>query len=132
MATRPALFRAPGAPATRREANREFDRRRGSARDRLYDAAWDRASLDRRRSNPLCEYCEVGAFGPVRVSPAELTDHLYPHHGNPGLFWHRELWVSACADCHNGPKQALERRGLPALNALALQLGRPLLCQPVG
>lgn len=129
MPTRPQVFR-PGPARTRVERNREADARRGSAASRGYTRAWAKASKGRLRSHPLCEYCEVGAFdGRSRVVAASLTDHLYPHGGDTVLFWLNELWVSACADCHNGPKQAAERQGRAALDALARKLSRPLLCE---
>lgn len=92
---------------------------------RGYDAAWDRASREFLRANPFCQYCEAGAFGEVRTSAAELTDHLYPHKGDRALFWTREWWVACCAPCHNGPKQAEERQGPRALARLATLLSRP-------
>ena len=110
---------------SRREANREYDARRGSARDRGYDAGWDRASRLHRQEHPFCEYCEVGAFAQARTSAATCTDHLYPHRGDRELFWKREWWVASCDDCHAGPKQAAEARGSAALDRLARRLGRP-------
>lgn len=103
------------------------DQRRGSARERGYDTRWAKASAGRLKRHPVCEYCEAGAFGPACVSAAELTDHLYPHRGDRDLFWRADLWVSACASCHNGPKQTAERRGRAALDQLARLLGRPTL-----
>lgn len=125
----PGTFRPPNAP-TRQERNREADERRGSARQRGYGRPWDKASAGRLRSHPFCEYCEAGAFGQEPCdTPADLTDHLYPHKGDTVVFWLKALWVSCCADCHNGPKQALEHRGEPALDALARRLGRPTLAE---
>lgn len=120
MATRPATFRPRAAPTAR-----EVDKARGSARSRGYDHRWDKASAAFRTVHPLCQYCEAGAFGPVRVSAAEVTDHLYPHRRFAGVMWLDTWWVAACTDCHSGPKQAVEARGLPALHALARRLGRP-------
>lgn len=100
---------------------------RGSARERGYTRSWDKASADHRAEHPLCGYCAAGAFGPRRDAPASCVDHLYPHRRFPGVFWVRLYWVSSCADCHAGPKQALERRGRAALDALARHLGLPPL-----
>ncbi|WP_337186593.1 hypothetical protein [Phenylobacterium sp.] len=124
MPVMPPLHRAK-SQRSRREANRSYDARRGSARARGYSATWDRASADHRREFPFCQYCEVGAFGSVRVAEVACVDHLYPHQGDDDLFWRREWWVSACTDCHAGPKQAAERRGASTLDALADRLGRP-------
>lgn len=123
MAVMPPLHR-PRGQRTRREANRSHDQRRGSARDRGYDAEWDREARAYRAEHPFCEYCEAGAFGPVRTEAAACVDHLYPHQGDRVLFWARGWWVSACEACHAGPKQAAERKGAPALHRLADLLGR--------
>lgn len=129
MPTRPKVYR-PRPSRSKVERNREADQRRGSAHARGYDSRWQKASRGHRRAHPLCAYCEAGAWGdPPRVKAAELTDHLYPHGGDRALFWKSELWVSCCGDCHSGPKQAAERRGLAALDNLARLLGRPLLCE---
>ena len=122
MPVMPPTYR-PRGQRTRTEARREFDQRRGSARDRGYDARWDKASASDRRRHPLCAYCELEG----RTTPASLTDHLSPHRAYPGVFWLKHWWVSACAPCHNTMKQQAERTGKPALDALALSLGRPIL-----
>ena len=131
MPSRPAKFQPPHA-RSRVEANREADARRGSARQRGYDRVWECASANYRREHPLCEYCLAGAFGhePGDVTPAELVDHLYPHRGDMGLFWDERLWVASCKADHDGPKQAAERQGRAALDALARLLGRPTLPTP--
>jgi 5-methylcytosine-specific restriction protein A len=123
MPEMPPLFGSRG----RREANRQSDRARGTAHARGYDARWAKASDLHRKQHPFCQYCEAGAFGPARVSAADCTDHLYPHRGDPLLFWRAEWWVSACNDCHNGPKQVAEHAGRVALDRLARLLGRPTL-----
>lgn len=122
MPSMPPTFR-PAGNLSRRDANRMSDKRRGSARERGYDGAWDKASAGHRRSHPLCRYCELVD----EVKAADLTDHLYPHRGDRVLFWNRTYWVSACDDCHNGFKQRIERKGRAALDALAVRLGLPPL-----
>lgn len=128
LPTRPRIFR-PRPQQPRQVREREADQRRGSARSRGYDSRWDKASASHRREHPLCAYCEAGVFGPARVKPADLTDHLYPHRQFEGVFWLKALWVSCCHECHSGPKQALERQGRAALDRLARQLGRPALAE---
>lgn len=118
MASRPRLFRATAQP-TRQQQNREADQRRGSARQRGYTTAWDKASAGHVRNNPLCRYC--GLAGQVR--PAELTDHLYPHRGDQDVFWNKRYWIASCTECHSGFKQRVERRGRAAIDALAIRLG---------
>lgn len=132
MPMMPGSHRPPGARA-RVEANREHDQRRGSAASRGYTGAWAKAADGHRRRHPLCRYCELAAFGGrPRVSPAELVDHLYPHKGDRAVFWLRALWVSCCKACHDGPKQAAERRGQAALDALARAIGLPTLAAARG
>lgn len=118
MPDMPPTFRRSGAGA-----RQDYERERRTARERGYDAKWDRESGQYRREHPLCEYCELEG----RVSAAELVDHLYPHRGDRWLFWLKLLWVSCCARCHNGMKKQAEMSGRAALDALARRLGRPLL-----
>lgn len=118
MPVMPPTF-SPLGQRTKRERDREHDERRGSARKRGYSAAWDKAAKGHLRNSPLCRYCDLRGL----TNPATAVDHLYPHQSDTGLFWNRRLWVSTCDACHSGFKQALERRGKPALDALAVQLG---------
>lgn len=127
MPTMPPTFR-PRGRAPRQQQNREADARRGSARERGYTRAWDKASKGHLRSHPLCRYCEVGVFAAPRVTAATLTDHLYPHRRFEGVFWLRALWVSSCGDCHNA-KQTVEHQGLAALDALARRIASPTLAE---
>lgn len=122
MANMPRRFRPPGQP-DRRAQNREADHRRGSARERGYTSAWDRASVGHLKASPLCLYCALAD----EVEPAALTDHLYPHRGDQGVFWNRTYWVSCCKPCHDGFKQRVERQGRFALDDLAARLGLPPL-----
>lgn len=112
----------PFSKAAQQRTDREFERKRGSARERGYSSAWDKAAKGHLRNCPLCRYCELHD----RVTAAVLVDHLYPHEGDMVLFWRREWWVSSCDDCHNGFKQRLERQGKYALDGLARDLGLPV------
>src|SRR5579872_3478511 len=89
-----------------------------SARQRGYDARWDRESRAWRRYNPLCLYCLAGAFGQARTSAATRVDHLYPQRRFPGVFWLTDYWVSSCDEC-DAAKQALEHGTKAGLDALA-------------
>jgi 5-methylcytosine-specific restriction endonuclease McrA len=105
------------------EESRTPEQRRGSARARGYTAEWDREAKAHLRANPLCLYCQVGAFGePQRVSAATLVDHIEPHRGDKELFWRRSNWASCCKPCHDGPKQAVEHRGPAAIAAFVIRL----------
>lgn len=121
----PPTFR-PAGNLSRQETNRQADRRRGSARERGYDAAWDKASAGHLRHHPLCRYCDLVE----EVKAADLTDHFYPHRGDRVLFWNKTYWVSSCSDCHNGFKQRVERKGRAALDDLAIRLGLQPLPPP--
>ncbi len=122
MTMRPKTFRARPVETRQQQAKRH-DERRGSARERGYTGAWDKARAGYLRSHPLCAYCELDGV----VTPATLVDHLYPHRTFEGVFWVKEWWVASCRACHDGPKQAAERAGRLAIDALARRLGRPLL-----
>ncbi|WP_323034117.1 HNH endonuclease [Pararhodobacter sp.] len=121
MASKPKLFR-PGHARDRTEQNREYDARRGSARSRGYTSAWDKAARAYLAAHPLCAYCGLVD----QVAAAECVDHLYPQRVYPETFWRSEWWVPSCHACHNGYKQGVERKGLAALDALAVRLGRPV------
>jgi 5-methylcytosine-specific restriction enzyme A len=125
MPSMPPTFR-PAGNLSRQEANKTYDARRGSSRERGYNAAWDRASRGHRARHPLCAYCALVD----EVKASDLTDHLYPHRGDQTLFWNKTYWVSACHDCHNGFKQRVERKGRAALDDLAIRLGLTPLPHP--
>lgn len=122
MPVMPPMIRPKGAPS-REEVQRDYDKRRGSARHRGYDARWDGASRRFRREHPLCAYCEIE--GKVRAS--EVVDHLYPQRVYRRVFWLKKWWVASCRLCHDGMKAKLEGRGKAAIDALALRLGREVL-----
>ncbi len=85
----------PRGGRMKREARRDYDRDRGSAADRGYDARWQRAAKAYLAASPLCRYCEAGAWGDEpRITPATLVDHFHPHRGDMDLFWSREWWVA--------------------------------------
>lgn len=106
------------------EVKREADQRRGSARERGYTTAWDKAAKGHLRNDPLCVYHRLGVWGdPPAVVAADMVDHLYPHNMDQAVFWDRKRWVSCCTPCHNGPKQRTERQGRAALDRLAALLG---------
>lgn len=122
MPIMPPTFRPP-TQRTKLERARESDSRRGSARERGYTTAWDKAARGHLRSHPLCRYCELGG----QTVKADLVDHLYPHKGEQWLFWFKPFWIACCEPCHNRFKQRIERAGLIALDTLAEQLGLPSL-----
>jgi hypothetical protein len=80
--------------------------RRGTARERGYSRAWEKASRAHLRAHPLCRGCL--AMGQRRA--AVLTDHVIPHRGDMVRFWDSAWWQSSCAWHHDVVKQILERR----------------------
>lgn len=70
---------------------------RQSARERGYDAAWDRYSRRYRQQHPLCVSCVSGGH----ASPSEVVDHITPHRGDETLFWDPENHQALCSACHN-------------------------------
>lgn len=121
MPVMPPTFR-PSGQRPKAERERENDARRGSARERGYSAAWDKAAKGFLRDHPLCLPHQVDGL----VCEAQLVDHHYPHQTYGG-FWDKARWVPCCRVYHDGEKQALERQGLAALHAQADRLGIPRL-----
>jgi len=88
-----------------RARNREYDQRRGSARERGYNSRWDKARKTYLMRNPLCVTCQREG----RVTPARVVDHIIPHKGDTSLFWDTSNWQSLCETHHNRDKQREER-----------------------
>jgi hypothetical protein len=107
MPSLPPTHRPPGA-LSRRDANRQFDERRGSAASRGYNEAWVRASRGHKAKHPLCRGCE--AVG--RTTAVYVTDHVVPGTSGTAEFWNSARWQSACKWHHDVVKQRLERMWL--------------------
>lgn len=88
---------------------------RGSARQRGYDAQWDKAARIYKRQFPLCCGCKAAG----RIEPATVVDHIVPHKGNADLFWDSGNWQPSCDWHHNVVKAALERQWLDGAIAAA-------------
>jgi 5-methylcytosine-specific restriction protein A len=71
-------------PEHQQAATRAHDERRGSAASRGYDAVWRRLREHFLRRHPLCE-CEDCAGGDLRVTLAEVVDHVIPVAERPDL-----------------------------------------------
>jgi 5-methylcytosine-specific restriction protein A len=90
-----------------KEVRRRYDEQRPNFRERGYSSAWDKASKSFRRRNPLCAEC----LKEGRTTPAQVTDHIKPHKGDPELFWDEEInWQSLCKS-HHDRKTAREDGG---------------------
>lgn len=83
------------------------DQRRGTARQRGYDARWEKAARAFKVRYPLCGM-RPGGRAPVMsqcheqgmVTPAYQVDHVEPHRQDQRLFWDMEgNWQSLCQSC---------------------------------
>lgn len=79
------------------QIQQEQDARRGSARQRGYTSAWERARAAYLRQHPLCRMHEQ--LG--QCVPATVVDHVVPHRGDRALFWDAANWQSLCRTCHD-------------------------------
>jgi 5-methylcytosine-specific restriction protein A len=102
---KPQSFRVRGQ-GTVGSVNADYDRRRGSARQRGYDARWDRLAAIEKRCHPLC----VGCLAIGRTAATEVIDHIMPHKGDRVLFWAPDNRQAACTWHHSVVKQVLEAR----------------------
>jgi 5-methylcytosine-specific restriction enzyme A len=69
-------------------------------------ARWQRLRAYQMREHPLCAYClETG-----KVVPAEVVDHVEPHHGDRTKFFTGAL-QSLCKRCHDSAKRFVELHG---------------------
>lgn len=76
---------------------RASDQRRGTAHERGYSAAWQRARAAYLLKHPLCVKHE--ARGEVVL--ASVVDHIIPHRGDWTLFWDSSNWQALCKRCHD-------------------------------
>lgn len=95
----------PAGWRPRQEVKAEADARRGSARERGYTTAWDKAARGFLARHPLCLGC--AAIG--RTEAATLVDHTIPHRGDQALFWDADNRQPSCRWHHDVIKQILER-----------------------
>jgi 5-methylcytosine-specific restriction protein A len=85
---------------------KEADARRGTAHERGYSAAWQRARAGYLRNHPLCVRCEERGD----TVAASVVDHKIPHRGDKALFWDHANWQPLCKPCHD-TKTATEDGG---------------------
>ena len=90
----------PNCPSSKKK----HDKFRGSARQRGYNARWEKCRKSFLARHPLCEYCP----GDFRRA-STIVDHFVPHKGDVQIFWMKELWRGCCRDCHDA-KTAFERK----------------------
>lgn len=87
------------------ERDRAHDRRRGSFRERGYDARWDKARAAYLRQHPLCVMCRRAG----QLVAATVVDHIVPHRRDQRLFWDESNWQALCKRHHDRDKQRIER-----------------------
>lgn len=88
---------------------------RGSARERGYTKAWERARLGYLSIYPLCAHCAP------RPVPATVLDHIVAHRGNMSLFWTAANWQGLCAS-HHGQKSRRENGLTPCAHAMRVRV----------
>lgn len=81
----------------KRLEKRALDERRGTAAERGYSAAWQKARAGFLVKHPLCRTHEQQG----RVEAATVVDHIVPHKGDKDLFWRRTNWQPLCKSCHD-------------------------------
>ncbi|MGE0714092.1 MAG: hypothetical protein AB7P02_01510 [Alphaproteobacteria bacterium] len=72
-----------------------YNRARGSARRRGYNAQWDRARAE-FLADPRNKFCICGC-GKI----ADTIDHHPPHKGDIAAFWDRSRWRPMTWSCHS-------------------------------
>lgn len=89
----------PGCPNSTRDRycpvhaklhRQEYDRRRGSAYSRGYDAKWNKRRLAFLKTHPICEYCGK--------RKSTCVDHIIPLPDGPD---DESNWKASCASCHS-------------------------------
>lgn len=99
----------PIGQRTRREANREHDKRRSASQPWR---AWYKTTQWRAlrlatftRDLYTCRMC-------AKVTASPVCDHVTPHKGDPDLFFDAANLQTLCAKCHDSAKQSQERTGV--------------------
>ena len=96
----------PNGHQTEQERKAMFDRRRGTAAQRGYDADWRRVRGVVVREEPLCRHCLSKGY----TTPTSEVDHIIPHRGNDRLRLDRSNLQGLCKSCHSR-KTATEDSG---------------------
>ena len=83
--------------AHKRLEQKANDARRGTAHERGYTGAWQKAREAWLRKHPLCTRHEARG----EIVAATVVDHIRPHRGDRELFWDGTNWQSLCKRCHD-------------------------------
>lgn len=73
------------------------DERRKSARERGYDAQWEKYRKEFLINHPLCEDC----LSKKILRAATVVDHIVAHKGDERLFWDGQNHQALCKQCHD-------------------------------
>jgi 5-methylcytosine-specific restriction protein A len=74
-----------------------YDKQRGTASQRGYNARWRKARTYYLSKNPFCIRCKDKGL----YTLATVIDHIIPHRGDYDLFWNRDNWQPLCKQCHD-------------------------------
>lgn len=94
----------PYAPRVYDQQARDYDRERGSARERGYGHVWKRVRDAHLRRQPLCQYCLLEGV----VKAAEMVDHIVEIKDGGARFKTSNL-QSLCNSCHRRKTEATRR-----------------------
>jgi len=75
------------------------DKRRGTAAERGYGRAWQKARAAYLAEHPLCVIALTHRSD--EVVAAKVVDHIVPHRGDQVLFWDVSNWQAGCKRCHD-------------------------------
>ena len=88
----------------KRKAYRDYDKHRGTAKERGYGGSWRRLRKIVLSKEPLCRHCNEGA----RLTPATEVDHIDGDTTNNSL----DNLQPLCKSCHS-KKTVREQGGVP-------------------
>jgi 5-methylcytosine-specific restriction protein A len=89
------------------QADRNYNRQRGSAKSRGYDSQWEKVRALKLRLNPLCEKCESLCM----IVPADMVHHIKAIKDGGAKYDLNNL-KSLCNACHEvieGPNRWKKR-----------------------
>lgn len=82
-------------PVSAAERHQDLDRRRGSARKRGYDGAWEAVRAEILEEEPECRRCKAAN----RLKVAVMVDHIVPLEDG-GARLDKDNLQPLCRDCH--------------------------------
>lgn len=92
--TRPCPVHGSTTPAQRDRPSARASLKSGGLG---YGRKWDAARGRFLKEFPLCSRCLAAGL----TVQADVVDHQEPHHGDPVIFWQREMWRPLDKRCHS-------------------------------